>query len=75
MGDLPQVSAAVFPVPLLVKAARAQGLGVSLPHPNTPTERPHPDPVGLAECKAPRLWSPLGRAPGKPCHPREQEWL
>lgn len=53
-GDLEQVSSAVFPIPLRVQAARAQCSGVSLPDPNSPTERPYPDPVGLAECKTPR---------------------
>lgn len=75
MGDLEQVSAAVVPVPLQVKIARVQCSGVSLPHPNSPTERPHPDPVGLAECKAPEAVEPVRQGQRKPCHPREQEWL
>ena len=47
------------------------------PSPQFPSieERPHPDSVGLAECKAPRLWTQAGQAHGRPCHPKSRSGL
>lgn len=62
IGDLWQISVAAFPFLLLVHAARAQfsRVGGVSPSPQFPALRRglHPDPVGLAGCKAPEAVDP-----------------